>query len=237
MLNKKYAVIVLSAGSGSRMKSNIAKQYMMLNNKVILSYSLDTFENDDDISDIVIVASESDIDMVNKKIVDQYGYKKVTAVVKGGAERYESVYNGLRALEGNGTVTDYVMIHEGARPFISKEVNDRLKVVVIENEACIPAVKSKDTIRISDDEGYVKMTPNRENVWNVQTPQTFEYSKLKNAFDTYMENISRYGNVTDDAMVWELVTGKSVRIVEGDYNNIKITTPGDIAVAEGILGV
>jgi len=237
MQNKRYAVIVLSAGSGSRMKSNIAKQYMMLNNKIILSYSLDTFEKDDEISDIVIVASESDIDMVNKDIVSKYGYKKISAVVAGGKERYESVYNGLKAIAGNKTTPDYVMIHDGARPFISKEVTDRLKYAVVENEACIPAVKSKDTIRISDDDGYVKMTPKRDNVWNVQTPQTFDYPGLKQAFDTYMSDISLYGAVTDDAMVWELVTGKTVKIVEGDYNNIKITTPEDIAVAEGILGV
>lgn len=237
MRNKKYAVIVLSAGSGSRMKSNIAKQYMMLNDKVILSYSLDTFEKDDEISDIVIVASKDDIEMVNKDIVEKYGYKKILAVVAGGSERYESVYNGMKAIADSDKTPDYVMIHDGARPFISNEVTDRLKQAVVDNEACIPAVKSKDTIRISDDNGYVKMTPKRDNVWNVQTPQTFVYEGLKQAFDTYMTNVSSYGMVTDDAMVWELVTGKSVKIVEGDYNNIKITTPEDIAVAEGILGL
>lgn len=236
MQSKKYAAIVLSAGSGSRMKSNIAKQYMMLKDKVILSYSIDTFEKDDEISEIVIVAGEQDIEMVRKDIVDRYGYKKVSAVVAGGRERYESVYNGIKAIEESSAATDYVMIHDGARPFISKEVIDRLKQAVVDNGACIPAVKSKDTIRISDDNGYVKMTPKRDNVWNVQTPQTFDYCKLKNAFDEYMTDISSYGAVTDDAMVWELVTGKSVKIVEGDYNNLKITTPEDIAVAEGILG-
>lgn len=234
MSEKKYAVIVLSAGSGSRMKSNIAKQYMMLNDKVILSYSLDEFERDDEISDIVIVASQSDIDMVRDDIVRRYGYKKVSAVVAGGSERYESVYNGLKAIAARTVIPDYVMIHDGARPFVSKEVIARLKSAVVDNEACIPAVKSKDTIRISDDDGFVKMTPKRDNVWNVQTPQTFDYTGFMSAFDEYMNNISSYGNVTDDAMVWELVTGKSVKIVDGDYNNIKITTPEDISVAEGI---
>lgn len=226
-----YAVILLSAGSGSRMKSDIPKQYMKLGDRMVINYSLDTFEEDDDISEIVIVAAKSDIDMVKDEILGKYGYSKVTHVVAGGNERYESVYNGMRALD----CPDYVMIHDGARPFISHEVIDRLKGVVLENKACIPAVVSKDTVRISDDEGFAVMTPKRANVWSIQTPQTFEYESFQRAFDTYMSNVSAYPAVTDDAMIWELVTKQPLKIVEGDYTNIKITTPEDMALAQGLL--
>lgn len=227
----KYAAIILSAGSGSRMKSDIPKQYMKLGDRMVINYSLDTFEEDEDISEIVIVAAKSDIDMVKNEVVGRYGYGKVTHVVAGGNERYESVYNGMCALDS----PDYVMIHDGARPFVSRGVIDKLKECVTQSRACIPAVASKDTVRISDDDGYVVMTPKRANVWNVQTPQTFEYAGFKRAFDTYMSKVSEYPAVTDDAMIWELVTGKPVRIVEGDYDNIKITTPGDMEVARRLL--
>ena len=226
----KYSAILLSAGAGNRMNSDIPKQYMDLKGKMILRYSLETFEHDERISEIVIVANEAWIDTVKENIVKQYGYTKVTDVVIGGKERYESVYKGLCALKD----ADYVMIHDGARPFVDHEMIVRLTDAVRTHKACIPAVKSKDTIRLSDDEGFVTMTPDRNNVWNIQTPQTFEYVKLKSAFDDYMSNTAEYGPVTDDAMVWELVTGDSVKIVEGSYNNIKITTPEDISVGEGI---
>ena len=230
-MSDKYSVILLSAGAGNRMNSDIPKQYMDLKGKMILRYSLDTFERDERIGEIVIVANEAWIDTVKENIVKQYGYTKVTDVVVGGKERYESVYKGLCALKD----TDYVMIHDGARPFVDHEMIARLAEAVRTHKACIPAVKSKDTIRLSDDKGFVTMTPDRNNVWNIQTPQTFEYVKLKSAFDDYMSNTAEYGQVTDDAMVWELVTGGSVKIVEGSYNNIKITTPEDISVGEGIV--
>lgn len=229
-MSEKYSVILLSAGAGNRMNSDIPKQYMQLKGKMILRYSLDTFEQDDRVNDIVIVAAPAWIDSVKEDIVNKYGYTKVTDVVAGGSERYESVYNGLRALSN----TDYVLIHDGARPFVDSEMITRLTEAVKVHKACIPAVKSKDTIRLSDDEGFVTMTPDRNNVWNIQTPQTFAYKELKSAFDNYTSNIDKYGSVTDDAMVWEAVTGGSVKIVEGNYNNIKITTPEDISVGEGI---
>lgn len=230
-MSDKYSVILLSAGAGNRMNSDIPKQYMDLKGKMILRYSLETFERDERIGEIVIVANEAWIDTVKENIVKQYGYTKVTDVVVGGKERYESVYKGLCALKD----TDYVMIHDGARPFVDHEMIARLAEAVRIHKACIPAVKSKDTIRLSDDKGFVTMTPDRNNVWNIQTPQTFEYVKLKSAFDDYVSNTAEYGQVTDDAMVWELVTGGSVKIVEGSYNNIKITTPEDISVGEGIV--
>lgn len=230
-VNTSYSVILLAAGSGSRMNSDIPKQYMKLGDRMVINYSLDMFEEDDDISEIVMVVSHTDIGMVKDEIVNRYGYSKVSDVVAGGKERYESVYNGICALQD----ADYVMIHDGARPFISHDVINRLKECVVESKACIPAVVSKDTIRISDDDGFVIMTPKRANVWNVQTPQVFEYRGLKRAFDEYMSHLSEYPAVTDDAMIWELVAKKPVRIVGGDYNNIKITTPEDMAVAHRVL--
>lgn len=242
---QNFGVILLSAGSGSRMNSSIPKQYMKIMGKPVLYYSLRCFEDCPFVKEIVIVASEGDIGMVKKDIVDAYGITKVKKITPGGKERYNSVHNGLKVLDK----TDYVMIHDGARPCIDSGILERLKDSVIRDKACIPAVLSKDTIIISDEDGYIKATPDRSSVWNVQTPQTFEYEGIRNAFRKYMEasDIDKKVNgpdmeasvtnvnITDDAMIWELYDKRPVRIVTGDYGNIKLTTPEDIISVENIL--
>lgn len=226
-----FAVIVLSAGSGSRMNSEIPKQYMELFGKPVLYYSLRCFEDCPFVKEIIIVASETDIHMVKTDIVDKYGFAKVKNVVAGGKERYNSVFNGLAAI----TDMDYVMIHDGARPCIDADILDRIKDGVIRYKACIPAVPSKDTVKISDESGFVKMTPDRKNVWNIQTPQAFEVSGIKNVFYKYMNDTDSSINITDDAMIWEIYDNRPVKIVMGGYNNIKLTTPEDIVSVENIL--
>lgn len=226
-----FAAIVLSAGSGSRMNSEILKQYMELFGKPVLYYSLRCFEDCPFVKEIIIVAAETDICMVKTDIVDKYGFSKVKNVVAGGKERYNSVFNGLAAI----TDMDYVMIHDGARACIDGELLDRIKDSVIRYKACIPAVPSKDTVKISDEEGFVKTTPDRKTVWNIQTPQTFELSGIKDAFEKYMHDAGNDINITDDAMIWELYDKRPVKIVMGDYCNIKLTTPEDIVPIENIL--
>lgn len=239
-----FGVILLSAGSGSRMNSSIPKQYMKIMGKPVLYYSLRCFEDCPFVKEIVIVASEGDIGMVKKDIVDAYGITKVKKITPGGKERYNSVHNGLKVLDK----TDYVMIHDGARPCIDSGILERLKDSVIRDKACTPAVLSKDTIIISDEDGYIKATPDRSSVWNVQTPQTFEYEGIRDAFRKYMKataanknndtnlNNAANINITDDAMIWELYDKRPVRIVKGDYGNIKLTTPEDVISIENILG-
>lgn len=153
----------------------------------------------------------------------------VTDVIAGGKERFDSVYNGLLSASGS----DYVLIQDGARPLVTKEtINDCIKAV-IHKGPCISAVKSKDTVKIGDEEDFVENTPDRARVWIVQTPQCFPYELVKNAYAARSEAMD--DSVTDDAMVVEKYAGAKVKLVEGDYRNIRITTPEDIFVAEGLL--
>lgn len=226
--NTSFGVVLLAGGRGSRMNSDVPKQYMDIGKKPVLYYSLKQFEDNSSVKGIILVVSRSDIDMVRYTIVERYGFKKVKCIVEGGAERFNSVYNGLLALDNSDY--EYVMIHDGARPCISQKLLTSLQTTVIKEKACIPAVPSKDTVKLADDSGYVKLTPDRSTVWNVQTPQTFELSGILSAFRRYMKKQDVL--VTDDSMVWELHNSSPVKLIMGDYTNIKITTPEDIEIAE-----
>jgi 2-C-methyl-D-erythritol 4-phosphate cytidylyltransferase len=164
--------------------------------------------------------------------VDKYGIKKVSAVVTGGAERYLSVYEGLKAIKKADNET-YVLIHDGARPFISGKVIKAAIEKVKETGACIVAVPSKDTVKIGNIDNMVESTPDRRNVWLVQTPQAFEY---ENIFEAYKKAIaSGRDDITDDSMVMESFGEKKIHFVEGDYDNIKLTTPEDLTHGIAIL--
>ena len=229
----KFAAIVLSAGVGSRMKSDIPKQYMDLEGKPVIYYSLKAFE-DAGFSSIVLVCGKDDVDYCRKEIVEKHGLKAVTAIVPGGKERYHSVYEGLKAVDE----ADYVFIHDGARPMLTQEIIDRLKAVVVKEEAAVAGMPVKDTIKIVDDEAYVTDTPERQYVWQVQTPQCFAFPIIYEAYSSIIKDEEEgwtIPKITDDAMVLEYATDHEVKMVEADYRNIKITTPEDIAIAELFL--
>ena len=232
----KTAAIVLAAGSGSRMRSNIKKQYMEINEKPLIYYALKAFE-DSFTDEVVLVVSPGDIDYCKAEIVDKYGFTKVKRIVEGGAERYDSVRLGLHAVSED---TDYVMIHDGARPFVTEEIMQRSVDAARENRACVVGMPVKDTIKISDANGFSAQTPDRKTLWMIQTPQTFEYSLIRRLYDKLEEDkeeIKAKGiNITDDAMVVETFSDVKVKLVEGSYNNIKVTTPEDIGFAQAILG-
>ncbi len=218
-------VVLLSAGSGSRMNSEVPKQYLDVCGKPVLYYSLKCFDMHEAVRDIVIVAAPEYHEMIRTEIVEKYNIQKVHTIVNGGKERYNSVYNGIKELGSN----DYVMIHDGARPCINNELLDRIITEVKLTDAVVPAVPSKDTVRIADKDGYIKETPERSSVWNMQTPQTFELSGLVDAFDKYM-NDKNTVQVTDDAMIWEMYDNRRIKLVMGDYSNIKLTTPEDMLI-------
>nr|WP_296008438.1 2-C-methyl-D-erythritol 4-phosphate cytidylyltransferase [uncultured Blautia sp.] len=225
----KCTAIVLAAGQGKRMNSSVQKQFLMLKGKPLLYYSLACFQKSKDIEDIILVTGKECIDFCKQEIIELYGFTKVSKVVAGGKERYDSVYAGLCACED----TDYVFIHDGARPFVTEEIISRAKDAVLEFQACIVGMPSKDTVKIADADQMVKETPNRSTVWNIQTPQAFSYTLIKEAHE-----IARTQNmeaITDDAMVVETYKNAPVRLVEGAYENIKITTPEDILIAEKFL--
>lgn len=230
--------IVLAAGSGKRMNSAVKKQYIEIEDKPVLYYTLTAFEHSALIDGIVLVVGADDIDYCRQEIVNRYGFAKVCEIVVGGKERYHSVRAGLRAIEMAGGCKN-VLIHDGARPFVDDAMLERLLEGVKSHGACIAAVKSKDTVKIADDADYVVSTPNRGNVWNVQTPQVFDFALICDAHAALEREEAtlkeRNVEVTDDAMVVETWTGHKVKLIEGSYQNIKITTPEDIVIAKSII--
>ena len=225
----KITAIVLAAGSGSRMKSKTKKQFMEIKGKPVIWYSLFEFEKSR-VDEIILVTGKEDIDYCKKEIVEKYYLKKIKNVVAGGSERYESVYNGLKEVTGN-----IVLIHDGARPLINNEIIERSIEGTIKSDACVVGVPVKDTIKRANKEGYIIDTPNRSELWITQTPQSFKTDLVKMAYKKMKEELEKGNttlNITDDAMVVEEFTTNQVRFVQGDYKNIKVTTPEDIDIAE-----
>lgn len=225
----KITAIVLAAGSGSRMKSKTKKQFMEIKGKPVIWYFLFEFEKSR-VDEIILVTGKEDIDYCKKEIVEKYNLKKIKNVVAGGSERYESVYNGLKEVTGN-----IVLIHDGARPLINNEIIERSIEGAIKSDACVVGVPVKDTIKRANKEGYIIDTPNRSELWITQTPQSFKTDLVKMAYKKMKEELEKGNttlNITDDAMVVEEFTTNQVRFVQGDYKNIKVTTPEDIDSAE-----
>lgn len=232
-MNKRYAAIVLSAGKGKRMNSEVAKQYLALEGQPVLCYSLQVFQQSKIIEQIVLVCGKDDLEYCRKEIVEKYGLTKVSGIVTGGKERYHSVFCGLMELAGMQEPPDYVMIHDGARPFVDEGMIERCAKAVEQNQACVVGMPVKDTIKIADEQQFAAETPNRSLVWQIQTPQVFSFSLIYQAYRELleMEDNGNHIPVTDDAMVIETVMKKKVRLIEGSYRNIKITTPEDLELA------
>ena len=229
MQKVKCTAIVLAAGQGKRMGTTVQKQNLEIQGKPVLYYSLNAFQKSEIIDDIVLVVGEGQKEYCQTEFVDKYGFTKVSQIVYGGSERYFSVWNGLQVINDS----DYVYIHDGARPFVTEEIVARVFKCVQIEKACVVGMPVKDTIKIADSNGYADYTPNRSLVWMVQTPQVFEVSLIKEAYAKLME--LEDVPVTDDAMVVEQMLGKKVKLVEGSYENIKITTPEDLFVAESFM--
>lgn len=228
MKRAAYGAVVLAAGSGSRMNQKIAKQYLPLDGKPLIYYALRQFQ-ESAVEKIVLVVAEGQEDYCRREIVERYGFTKVQALVAGGSERYLSVHEGLKALAG----VDYVLIHDGARPFIDQAMLRRTMEAVAKEQACVVGMPVKDTIKIVDGHQMAVQTPDRRSLWQVQTPQAFSYDLICLAYDRVVSS----GNqaVTDDAQVLELAFGKKCRLIEGSYRNIKVTTPEDLDIAEIFL--
>lgn len=228
MEKQKYTVIVLAAGSGKRMNSKVHKQYLIIQDRPVLYYSLKAFE-DSAVDEIVLVVGKGEEKFCRKEIVDKYGISKVKAIVEGGKERYHSVFEGLKQTSD----ADYVLIHDGARPFVNQDIIRRCMQEVQKYQACVVGMPVKDTIKIADEEGYAKQTPDRKNVWMIQTPQTFSYALIYEAYEEMLKTEDTA--ITDDAMVLERIKGKKSKLIEGSYRNIKITTPEDLLIANVYL--
>lgn len=242
-MKKRCTAILLAAGTGRRMGSDVAKQYMLLNDKPVIWYGLQAFENSAIIDDVILVTGKDEIGYVQEEIVDRYGFFKVVSVVAGGAERYLSVANALAFME-QGTLpipnTDgYVFIHDGARPLVTEQIIADTFEAAKEFGACCAAVPVKDTIKLADANGFVDKTPDRSRLYAVQTPQVFEVPLVLEAYRKLAaedEALKQAGvQITDDAMVVETMLKHPVKLVEASYENIKITTPEDMEVAKRFL--
>ena len=221
--------IVVAAGSGRRMGGKIPKQFLPLSGKPVLWYSLQAFGACDAIEEIILVTAEEFVSYCREEIVERYQLDKVKTIVTGVAERTDSVYQGLLGAEP----CDYVMIHDGARPFLSDAILDRCMEKIQDNDAIVVGVPARDTVKIADAAGFVKETPERKTVWIIQTPQVFSYSLIRKAYEEMYRRDIR--GLTDDAMVVEQTTGESILLVEGSSRNIKITTPEDLIIAESFM--
>ena len=236
--------IVLAGGSGKRVGAEIPKQYIEINGKPLLYYTLKAFE-DSSVEGISIVADEAHLQFVVSEIVDKYGLKKVIRVCQGGAERFDSVHHGLDDLSTVAEADDVVLIHDGARPFIKPEEIERMIKAAAEYGAAIAAMPVKDTIKVSDEDGFVAATTVRANTWQIQTPQAFRFGLIKDAYDKAAQmkwkaadgNLLGAGKIfTDDSMVIEAVCPEQkIKLEKLSYDNIKITTAEDLELAKARL--
>lgn len=226
----KCTAIVLAAGQGKRMGTKVQKQYLELDGYPVLYYSLQAFQKSPCIDEIILVTGQEEIQSCQKSIVEYYAFTKVKAVIAGGKERYDSVYQGLQQISSDA---EYVFIHDGARPMLNEVIIQAGLESVIEHKATVAGVPSKDTVKIVDSEGFAKVTPDRNTIWNIQTPQVFEAKLIQMAYENMMQ--SAHENVTDDAMVVETYGNHAVKVYLSNYENIKITTPEDMKIAELFL--
>ncbi|SDJ09637.1 2-C-methyl-D-erythritol 4-phosphate cytidylyltransferase [Natribacillus halophilus] len=222
-----YTVIIPAAGQGKRMNAGGNKQFLNIRSLPLIIRTLRIFQNDEACTAIVVVVNAGEIgDM--ERLFTHYNVSKVQALVPGGKERQESVYAGLQHLDQAGIV----LVHDGARPFIRQEEIHRLLAEVSDTQGAVLATKVKDTIKKGSDEQFVTETLTRDELWSVQTPQAFSFDMLKKAHEVAL-NTGFTG--TDDASLVEYISGK-IRLVPGSEDNIKLTTPDDIGMAEMILG-
>ena len=216
------------------MNMSVKKQFMLLDGYPLLYYSLRTFQLSF-IDEITVVTSAGDEDYVREDIIERYGFDKAVKVVTGGSERYLSVYEGLKA----AGECDYIFIHDCARAFVTEEILKGCLEGVREYGACTAAVPCKDTIKLSDEDGFFCDTPDRSRLWQIQTPQVFEYGLIRDTYEELIPSLDLYlrrgMNITDDTMLVEELMNRRVHPSMGSYNNIKVTTPEDVILGEAIL--
>lgn len=218
------SAIIVAAGNSRRFGNKVSKAVLKINSKPVIAYSLDVLSEHHKIKEIIVVGNPRNIESL-RGIIRKNKIHKTIKVILGGKERQDSVSNGLKAINPKA---DFVLIHDAARPFITKGLVTLVIKEALESKAAIVGVPVKATIKKADNKGCVKHTIDRNNLWEIQTPQVFSKKLILNAY----KNFGRF-KVTDDAMLVER-TGKKVKMVLGAHHNIKITTPEDLIIAKGI---
>lgn len=221
------SVIIAAAGNSTRYGTGKSKQFLILDNTPVLIKSIQAFEAIDDVKEIIVTARKQDFDII-EDFIAQYGVRKVKHIVEGGATRQDSIYAAVENVDENA---DLIAVHDGARPLIKRKVIESVIQKADEVDAAACAVPVKDTIKIIDSSGKIVTTPERDSLRAVQTPQIFRFSLYKEAIEKAVSDGKQY---TDDCQLVESM-GYPVYLVDGDYENIKITTPDDLLVAEKFL--
>lgn len=224
----KATAIIVAGGVGNRMNSDIPKQFIEVMGKPIIAYTINSLSKCDEISEIIIVTL-NDYLVFCKDIVDEFAFKKVSKIVCGGKTRQESVFNGLKEIDDN---VDIVVIHDGARPMIDPETVSECIANACEFGCAAVGVKTKDTLKVVSPDGFIESTADREKLWQVQTPQVFKKDII---CSVHIEAAANINTATDDCMLAENA-GYKIKMVEGKYENIKITTPQDVYIMKGLLG-
>lgn len=219
------AALIPASGVGKRMFSDVPKQFISFQNKPLLAWTLDNFQNSTLIDEIVLVVEQDKIERIKIEIIDKYNFSKVRQIVAGGKERYNSVHNGLEVLSDK---IKWVAIHDGARPFLSEEVLRAALKFAEEKGSAVLATPIFDTLKQVNDNGNVIKTLNRSSIFRVQTPQIFKKNEIVSA---YKKGMDKGYNATDDASMME-IAGFNVFLCPGEKSNIKITTPDDLKRAE-----
>ena len=224
----KADAVIVSAGKGLRFMEGKKKQFHSLGGKPILVHTLEKFETCPLIRSILLVVGQEDMDYCLKEIIERYQFQKVSQIVPGGKRRQESVKNGIDVLPKD---TDVVAIHDGVRPFVTRAMIEDSLHTASRVGAVVLAMPVKDTIKVSSPDGIVLKTLDRETLWQIQTPQTFQVNVIKEGYYRAAED----GFIgTDDASLVERL-GVKVHILPGSYTNIKITTPEDLFLANLFL--
>ena len=224
----KTVAVIPAGGAGKRLKSHIAKQYLLLDSLPVLVHTLKVFQKSKEIDEIILALPPEDLVYIRQELAEKYGLTKVINAVAGGNERQDSVKNCLSAIKGE---CDFVVIHDAVRPFVTEELIERVVETAKATGAAVAGVKTKDTIKEINEDKIVAATVPRNNLWLAQTPQVFDYGLLKEAYRlAYDQNY--YG--TDDASLIERM-GKEVTMVESSYENIKITTNEDMRMADALM--
>lgn len=219
--------VIVAAGNSRRMGYGLNKQFILIGGVPTLAHTLRQFDRAKSVTDTIVVCRSDDILNV-RGILDDFGIEKVSAIIPGGATRQESVYAGIKA----ASHADIIAIHDGARPFVSPSKIDLTVAEAQKTGAAALGVPLKDTVKITDGNGTIVSTPERSALALIQTPQTFRADVIRQAY----ENAEKTGFIgTDDCSLVENIGG-AIRIIDGDYTNIKVTTPDDLPIAQAIYG-
>lgn len=219
--------VIVAAGKGKRMGTEISKQFLPLCGKEILAHTVEKFEKAEKIRDIILVTGEDSLQDV-QDMTQEYGWKKIRSIVAGGKERQDSVWNGLQEVSVDAEI---VLIHDGVRPFVTEDILNLSMETAMEMGGCVAGVPAKDTIKVCNSENIAVDTPDRSTLWQIQTPQTFRRELIMKAYEQAKED----GFVgTDDASLAEY-SGYLVKVIMGSYRNIKITTKEDLLIGEVFL--